>query len=92
MNAAHLRADSTAQDRRSEAMVLGRRGFLGLGAVAGSSLLLAACGGGSDSGVAAGGGNGGTLRWGWSTVTSWDPVTSSAGWDVHAPCRSSTPR
>ncbi|MCK9925099.1 ABC transporter substrate-binding protein [Frankia sp. AgPm24] len=84
MNAAHLRADSTAQDRRSEAMVLGRRGFLGLGAVAGSSLLLAACGGGSDSGVAAGGGNGGTLRWGWSTVTSWDPVTSSAGWDVHA--------
>ncbi|WP_251077935.1 ABC transporter substrate-binding protein [Frankia sp. AiPa1] len=63
---------------------MGRRGFLGLGALAGSSLLLAACGGGSGSGVAAGGGKGGTLRWGWSEVTSWDPVTSSAGWDVHA--------
>jgi len=65
-------------------MVHGRRGFLGLGALAGSSLLLAACGGGSGSAVSAGGGNGGTLRWGWSEVTSWDPVTSSAGWDVHA--------
>jgi peptide/nickel transport system substrate-binding protein len=64
-------------------MVTGRRGFLGLGALAGSSLLLAACGGGSSS-VSSAGKEGGTLRWGWSTVTSWDPVTSSAGWDVHA--------
>ncbi|KQC34867.1 ABC transporter substrate-binding protein [Frankia sp. ACN1ag] len=68
---------------RADSTVLGRRGFLGLGALAGSSLLLAACGGGSGS-VSSAGKDGGTLRWGWSTVTSWDPVTSSAGWDVHA--------
>ncbi len=51
--------------------------------LAGSSVLLAACGSGSDADSATGK-EGGTLRWGWSTVTSWDPVTSSAGWDVHA--------
>ncbi|WP_322752606.1 ABC transporter substrate-binding protein [Frankia sp. Cas3] len=68
---------------RAESMLIGRRGFLGLGALAGSSFLLAACG--ADSAAAPGAGkDGGTLRWGWALPTSWDPVTSSAGWDVHA--------
>ena len=26
----------------------------------------------------------GAVKFGWALVTSWDPVTSSAGWDVHA--------
>ena len=26
----------------------------------------------------------GTLNWEWELPTSWDPVTSSAGWDMHA--------
>src|SRR4051794_22331513 len=56
-----------------------RRSFLGLGAVFGAATLLAACG---DGTVGAAGG-GGTLKWGWALTTSWDPVTSSAGWDVH---------
>ncbi|OAA23882.1 peptide/nickel transport system substrate-binding protein [Frankia sp. EI5c] len=64
--------------------VLGRRGFLRLGALAGGSILLAACGGTSSGSGGGSGGAGGTLRWGWALVTSWDPVTSSAGWDVHA--------
>src|ERR1700689_729007 len=29
------------------------------------------------------GGGGGTLNWEWELPTSWDPVTSTAGWDVH---------
>ncbi|WP_018637309.1 ABC transporter substrate-binding protein [Parafrankia elaeagni] len=63
--------------------VLGRRGFLRLGTLAaGGSILLAACGGNDPAGVGSGGG--GMLRWGWALVTSWDPITSSAGWDVHA--------
>ena len=50
---------------------------------------LAACGsasGGSPgSGSSAGGaGASGTLNWEWQLPTSWDPVTSSAGWDMHA--------
>ena len=60
---------------------LTRRSFLGLGAAAGTATLLAACGDGTVAGP--GGTAGGTLKWGWSSVTSWDPVTSSAGWDVH---------
>jgi peptide/nickel transport system substrate-binding protein len=49
---------------------------------------LAACGsasGGSPgSGSSAGGaGASGTLNWEWQLPTSWDPVTSSAGWDMH---------
>ncbi|MDN3356386.1 ABC transporter substrate-binding protein [Actinomadura sp. DC4] len=59
-----------------------RRSFLGLGLAAGSSLLLAACGSGGTAG--AGGGMADTLKWGWDLPTSWDPVTSSAGWDVHS--------
>ncbi len=28
----------------------------------------------------------GTLNWEWELPTSWDPVTSTAGWDMHALC------
>src|SRR5579871_5375496 len=50
------------------------------------SLLATACGGhsgpasNSSSAVA---GASGTLNWEWALPTSWDPVTSTAGWDVH---------
>lgn len=51
---------------------------------------LAACGSGSPSGSAAAGagpaaagGTSGTINWEWELPTSWDPVTSSAGWDMH---------
>ena len=46
------------------------------------TLLAAACGDGS-SGAPAGGSEDGTVNWEWQLPTSWDPVTSSAGWDVH---------
>jgi peptide/nickel transport system substrate-binding protein len=36
------------------------------------------------SGSAAASGVSGTVNWEWSLPTSWDPVTSSAGWDMHA--------
>jgi peptide/nickel transport system substrate-binding protein len=52
---------------------------------------LAACGSGGASTAAGGGaaaadasGASGTLNWEWELPTSWDPVTSSAGWDMHA--------
>jgi ABC-type transport system substrate-binding protein len=68
-----------------------------VGALAGlivSALLIAACGGSSSPTVAdvagnsaatssGGGGGSGTLNWEWELPTSWDPVTSTAGWDVH---------
>jgi peptide/nickel transport system substrate-binding protein len=60
---------------------LDRRGFLGLGLGAGGALLLSACGGAATTSAT---GTGGTLKWGWALPTSWDPITSSAGWDVHA--------
>ena len=68
---------------------LSRRGVLGIaaGIGAGSALTLAGCSAGpsSDTDAAAGAdGAGGTLKWGWDLPTSWDPITSSAGWDVHA--------
>ena len=50
---------------------------------------LAACGSGSPGGSAAAvagaaaDGASGTLNWEWELPTSWDPVTSSAGWDMH---------
>jgi peptide/nickel transport system substrate-binding protein len=58
-------------------------------AAAAAVLSLAACGGTATAGStgsarAAGGAASGTLKWGWALPTSWDPVTSSAGWDVHA--------
>ena len=61
----------------------GRRGFFALGLAAGSAAFLAACGGESEASVGSGQGTG-TLKFGWALVTSWDPVFSSAGWDVHA--------
>ena len=68
-----------------------RRPKLGVGigvGVAAASLLLSACGSAAVDSTASGstssGGPGGTVKWGWALPTSWDPVTSSAGWDVHA--------
>jgi peptide/nickel transport system substrate-binding protein len=51
------------------------------------ALLAAACGSASSSSTtapAAAAGVSGTVNWEWELPTSWDPVTSSAGWDVHA--------
>ncbi len=64
---------------------LSRRSFLGLAIGAGAVLTLSACGGTAGAGANAGGGaNGtGTIKWAWQMVTTWDPVTSSAGSDVH---------
>ena len=50
---------------------------------------LAACGSNGSSAAGAAGaattaGASGTLNWEWELPTSWDPVTSSAGWDMHA--------
>src|SRR6202050_2883269 len=50
------------------------------------SLAAAACGSSSpatSSAAPAGAGVSGTLNWEWELPTSWDPVTSSAGWDMH---------
>src|SRR5271156_3131686 len=51
------------------------------------SLAAAACGSSSptaSSAALANSGASGTLNWEWELPTSWDPVTSSAGWDMHA--------
>src|ERR1700722_3184385 len=62
-------------------------------AAAGAALVtisaVAACGSGGSTATgadaaAAGAGASGTLNWEWELPTSWDPVTSSAGWDMHA--------
>jgi peptide/nickel transport system substrate-binding protein len=51
--------------------------------------VLAACGSSSPSASSAAGsaagasGASGTVNWEWELPTSWDPVTSSAGWDMH---------
>jgi len=67
---------------------MSRRGVLGLAAGVGvvGVLGLSGCGSADDTAAAAAGqgGAGGTLKWGWDLPTSWDPITSSAGWDVHA--------
>ncbi|AWS44447.1 ABC transporter substrate-binding protein [Streptosporangium sp. 'caverna'] len=47
-------------------------------------LALTACGGGTQSATSGDRSEGGTLRWGWTLPTTWDPVTSSAGNDVNA--------
>lgn len=63
-----------------------RRTVRRLGTAA-AALLLSACGtaaANSDNGSTAAGGPSGTVKFGWALPTSWDPVTSSAGWDVHA--------
>jgi peptide/nickel transport system substrate-binding protein len=63
-----------------------RRG-LAIAAGLALSLLAAACGSTSStsatSGSSAAAGVSGTLNWEWALPTSWDPVTSTAGWDVH---------
>ncbi|MCA1220847.1 ABC transporter substrate-binding protein [Streptomyces sp. 8L] len=59
----------------------GRRSFLGLSLGAGTALALTACGGQATTAL---GNASSTLKWGWALPSSWDPVTSSAGWDVHA--------
>src|SRR3984885_2201476 len=62
-------------------------------AAAGAALVtisaVAACGSGGSTATgadaaAAGAGASGTLNWEWELPTSWDPGTSSAGWDMHA--------
>ena len=67
---------------------MSRRGAIGLaaGVGVGGALSLAGCGGSATDAAAAAGQNGvgGTVKWGWALPTSWDPITSSAGWDVHA--------
>jgi peptide/nickel transport system substrate-binding protein len=60
---------------------LSRRNLLGLGVAASAVGLLSACGPDVASASSSGGG---ALKWGWELPTSWDPITSSAGWDVHA--------
>ena len=52
---------------------------------------LVACGSSSPSGSSVAGsssaatsGASGTINWEWTLPTSWDPVTSTAGWDMHA--------
>lgn len=52
-------------------------------AVAALSTLATAVGGGAAGAATAKSGASGTLNWEWELPTSWDPVTSSAGWDVH---------
>ena len=50
------------------------------------SLAAAACSSSSpatSSAALASAGASGTLNWEWELPTSWDPVTSSAGWDMH---------
>ena len=65
----------------TDSAVLARRSFLGLGMGVGAAVALTACGSGSVAGSAAG--SAGTLKFGWALPTSWDPIYSSAGWDVH---------
>jgi len=51
------------------------------------ALLAAACGSSTGTSTAsasgATAGASGTLNWEWELPTSWDPVTSTAGWDMH---------
>jgi peptide/nickel transport system substrate-binding protein len=61
--------------------------ILGVAAVLALALLGAACGKSSGSSAtsasADSAGATGTVNWEWALPTSWDPVTSTAGWDVH---------
>jgi ABC-type transport system substrate-binding protein len=52
-------------------------------AACGSGGSTAAVGGAAANSASASGASG-TLNWEWELPTSWDPVTSSAGWDMHA--------
>jgi peptide/nickel transport system substrate-binding protein len=62
------------------------RRCLGVAAALAVSLLAAACSSAATNPAAPGSstaGASGTLNWEWALPTSWDPVTSTAGWDVH---------
>jgi peptide/nickel transport system substrate-binding protein len=66
-----------------------RRSLIISAALAGA-LLAAGCGSSGSNPASSGSaaaatttGASGTLNWEWELPTSWDPVTSSAGWDVH---------
>ena len=63
------------------------RSILMLTAALAMSLAAAACSSSSptttSSAALANAGPSGTLNWEWELPTSWDPVTSSAGWDMH---------
>jgi ABC-type transport system substrate-binding protein len=69
-----------------------RRATAAAAALVALSAAVAACGSGSGSATAAAAAGGapgssgaaGTLNWEWELPTSWDPVTSTAGWDMHA--------
>jgi peptide/nickel transport system substrate-binding protein len=76
-------SSSTADSPATSPFRLSRRGFLGVSAGASAAFLLAACGK-STTASAGSSGPSGTIKFGWSLPTSWDPVTSSAGNDVHA--------
>jgi ABC-type transport system substrate-binding protein len=71
----------TSALKSTASTALARRSFLGLGLGAGAAVALTACGSGSGGGASDAGA--GTLKWGWALPTSWDPIYSSAGWDVH---------
>jgi peptide/nickel transport system substrate-binding protein len=60
-----------------------RPAIAGIAAVLAASLLAACGSSASPSGPSAAAGTTGTVNWEWALPTSWDPVTSSAGWDVH---------
>jgi peptide/nickel transport system substrate-binding protein len=63
-----------------------RSGAMALAAALAVSTAAAACsstGGTSAASTSAAAGASGTLNWEWQLPTSWDPVTSSAGWDMH---------
>jgi peptide/nickel transport system substrate-binding protein len=58
------------------------RGLLAAGLAVALSSLIAACGGGTIP-TAGGSSTSATLNWEWQLPSSWDPVTSTEGWDVH---------
>ncbi len=69
-----------------------RRRAVGRSVIASAALLAvsmfaAACGSKASTSAApasaSASGASGTVNWEWALPTSWDPVTSSAGWDVH---------
>jgi len=63
-----------------------RRNLIGAAAVVALAMLAAACSSSTTPATPAGAaaaGVSGTVNWEWELPTSWDPVTSTAGWDVH---------
>ncbi len=63
-----------------------RRSLAAIAAIAAASMAAAGCSSTastSATSTSATAGASGTLNWEWTLPTSWDPVTSSAGWDMH---------